>query len=521
MDKPPDIGVSFTHPDISGDISYVVNEYFAQSTSDVKSRRYHRSIENQRLISSQSDADDSSTTCTGSDMSDAELASVQSHTCKAGCIKKLDAKRACGLSRGNTTSKGDRKRHCFSYQFDNKTVCADCFIYINSISSKYLKNLRKHFYNHGVVPRTHGNNRKMPHNALKYEDVKNIVEFLIGYADRYGMPQPYSRGVNDIITPIYLPTQETYVSIHKKYLDVAEEMDFRSEGVTRKHIQKSQTERDYYKQRCKAAEAKHKSGIRGENMKCIHYTFDFAQPILVPGHVRQEGALYYMTPLKVNWFGILNDGKPHMFNYIFTKGDSRGFDNANSHSSSAVVSMIDDFFHIIVMVKRIVLLIVIIWGLIMLGAKRDGMFGIGRQKLRKNDVNTVMQVEDVILILCSTKVYLESGNGWVWRNWKIFLSNYFKPIPNVRKYFHFIFSASDPGYVIVKEPVHSEEKRVCILKNGKSVNRDLPSRVESAGLSATRQWYLYRNIRSFIPPRLQDITAPMPSVPETGVQVEE
>lgn len=33
-----------------------------------------------------------------------------------------------------------------------------------------------------------------------------------------------------------------------------------------------------------------------------------------------------------------------MFNYIFTEGDSMGFDNANSLSSSSVVSMIDDFF---------------------------------------------------------------------------------------------------------------------------------------------------------------------------------
>ncbi|KAJ8317532.1 hypothetical protein KUTeg_005436 [Tegillarca granosa] len=404
MDIPPDISVSFTHPDISGDISYVVNEYFDQSISDVKSRRHHRSsltesdscddndnqdeyecaaasidssIVQSRIrdyLSSQSDADDSSTMCTGSDMSDAELASVHSHSCKAGCIKKLDAKRvlenrlnmqelekgerdliilgqlqACGLSRGDTTGKGDRKRHRFSYQFDNETVCADCFIYINNISSKYLKNLRKHLYTHRVVPRTHGNKGEMPHNALKYEDVKNIVQFLIGYADRYGMPQPYSRGVNDIIPPIYLPAKETYTcdSIHKKYLDVAGEMDFRSvsESTFRslwkqcvphvqfmrartdvchicenyrkelqeadtedeklnlaqsfaEHIQKTQTERDYYKQRCKAAEAEHKSGIRGEDMKCIHYTFDFAQPVLVPGHVRQEDALYYKSPLK-------------------------------------------------------------------------------------------------------------------------------------------------------------------------------------------------------------------------------
>ncbi|KAJ8310938.1 hypothetical protein KUTeg_011506 [Tegillarca granosa] len=42
------------------------------------------------------------------------------------------------------------------------------------------------------------------------------------------MPQPYSGGVNDIIPPIYSPAQETYDFIHKKYLDIAGEMDFRS-----------------------------------------------------------------------------------------------------------------------------------------------------------------------------------------------------------------------------------------------------------------------------------------------------
>ncbi|KAJ8316701.1 hypothetical protein KUTeg_005745, partial [Tegillarca granosa] len=265
---------------------------------------------------------------------------------------------------------------------------------------------------------------------------------------------------------------------------------------------------------CKNAEAEHKSGIRGEDMK-------------------EEGALYYKTPLKVNWFGILNYGKPHMFNYIFTEGDLMGLDNANSHSSSAVVSMIDDFFHIINCFincdncggqnKNQTVIGYFCWRTILGYHKEinlhflqpyharcqiDGMFGIGRQKLKKNYVDTVMQVADVIFNsckYCSTKVYSESGNAHT----------------KCMEVFPFHISASNPGNVVVKESVDSEEKSVCILKNGKSVNRDLSSTVESAGLSATRQWYLYRNIRSFIPPRLQDITAPIPSVPETSVVVEE
>ncbi|KAJ8303954.1 hypothetical protein KUTeg_017537 [Tegillarca granosa] len=223
------------------------------------------------------------------------------------------------------------------------------------------------------------------------------------------------------------------------------------------HIQKAQTERDYYKQSLvyyfalvnilksvktdintistcivcginqQSLLAEHNSGIRGADIKCIHYIFAFAQPILVPGHVRQEAALYYKSPLKVNWFDISNNKKPHIINYIFTEG----LDNANNHSSSAVVSMTDDFFHIIEMVNRTVLLIVLIVVHYHARCQINGMFGIGRLKLRKNDVYTVMQVVDVILNACkycSTKVYSESGNGW----------------------------------------------------NGKSVNRDLPRRVESS-----------------------------------------
>ncbi|KAJ8321041.1 hypothetical protein KUTeg_002628 [Tegillarca granosa] len=244
---------------------------------------------------------------------------------------------------------------------------------------------------------------------------------------------------------------------------------------------------------CKDAEAEHKSGIRGEDMK-------------------EEGALYYKTPLKVNWFGILNYGKPHMFNYIFTEDDLMGLDNANSHSSSAVVSMIDDFFHIINCFincdncggqnKNQTVIGYFCWRTILGYHKEinlhflqpyharcqiDGMFGIA---------------------LKYTQNQAMVGFGEIG---KFFSATILSPYQMY----------GNPGDVVVKESVDSEEKSVCILKNGKSVNRDLSSTVESAGLSATRQWYLYRNIRSFIPPRLQDITAPMPSVPETSVVVEE
>lgn len=504
---------------------------------------------------------------------------------------------ACGLSKGNTTRTGDRKRHRFSYQFENESICVDCYIYINNISIKYLKNLRKHIYTNGILPRRHGNAGRAPHNALTYEDSQNIVQFIIGYADRYGMPQPAARGVTDVVPPIYLPAQDTYDSVYNKYQDVAKEMNFRGvtepcfrnvwkqcvphiqfvrlrtdvchvcekhrksiqEAVTEdeklqisesfaKHIQYAQLERDYYKTRCKAAEEEQKCGNL-EEKKNVHYTFDFAQSVLVPGHVRQEGALYYKLPFKVNWFGILNDGKPAMYNYIFSEAQAMSVDNENSHSSSSVVSMFD---HFLTMYgegekkcfincdncggqnKNQTVIAYFCWRT-MLGyhdeinlhfmqpyharCQIDAMFGLGRQKLRKNDLDSVSQVADVLAKSCkySNTVVYNADRSWVWRDWKTFLSGIFRSVPGVRQYFHFRFSSSNPGHVIVKKFATSEELNVRLLKRGKCVTPgNLPVRVEAAGLSPARQWYLYRNIREFLPLKYKDVTAPLPEVSESN-----
>ena len=64
---------------------------------------------------------------------------------------------SCGLSKGDTTRAGFRKRQKFSYQFNNRDICLDCFLFVNNIGIKYLKNLKKHLFAQGPVPRKHGN----------------------------------------------------------------------------------------------------------------------------------------------------------------------------------------------------------------------------------------------------------------------------------------------------------------------------------------------------------------------------
>ena len=44
------------------------------------------------------------------------------------------------------------------------------------------------------------------------------------------------------------------------------------------------------------------------DLRNVHYTFDFAQALAVPHHARQEGPLYFLTPLKVQLFGVAIEG---------------------------------------------------------------------------------------------------------------------------------------------------------------------------------------------------------------------
>lgn len=50
-------------------------------------------------------------------------------------------------------------------------------------------------------------------------------------------------------------------------------------------------------------------------------------------------------------------------------------------------------------------------------------------------------------------------------NLKDFLSTFFGPVKNVRKYHHFQFSSAEPWFVFVKERMDSEEKEVLTKEN--------------------------------------------------------
>ena len=79
----------------------------------------------------------------------------------------------------------------------------------------------------GLVARVHGNTGKKTKHALKYDDVKRVFDFIIGYADIHGMPQPAAPRGRDDIPPIFLHSSVTKKAVHDLYRQSCEESNVR------------------------------------------------------------------------------------------------------------------------------------------------------------------------------------------------------------------------------------------------------------------------------------------------------
>ena len=96
-------------------------------------------------------------------------------------------------------------------------------------------------------------------------------------------------------------------------------------------------------------------------------------------------------------------------------------------------------------------------------------------------------------------------------NWSAFLEQYFVKVPNIKKFHHFRFSKDEPGRLYFKLYSTSPEQSLQLLKNPAILPPAvLPPKVSPQGLSQERKQYLYREIRQFCKPGMEDLVAPAP-----------
>jgi len=101
----------------------------------------------------------------------------------------------------------------------------------------------------------------------------------------------------------------------------------------------------------------------------------------------------------------------------------------------------------------------------------DGFFGLFKFKLKNSEVD---DLEDLVNVVESSTngyniaqtIYDENDERKVFFNsWTEYLKNFFKPLPNILKYHHFIFNQEEPGIVYVKKSIDGELIDIDITKN--------------------------------------------------------
>ncbi|KAH3812649.1 hypothetical protein DPMN_141086 [Dreissena polymorpha] len=287
-----------------------------------------------------------------------------------------------------TTKRGKpRKRSMVSYNAFQKPVCKKTFMLVNDIGRSALENLVDHYKQNGPLPRKHGNVGKKPSQAVIYDDVKRVVEFLQNYADTYGIPQPAAPRGSDNTPPIYLDSGKTKLTIHKEYIESCREAGVRSLQRTafceiwksclchiriasprddvcatceghrknimkaieesekleaaenfKQHVINAQKERELYNDCVKRAK---ETCILSSDKRTNHYTFDFSQNVSIPHFSRRMGPIYFMSLRKVQIFGVRIDGLPKQLNFLIDESETMGIDGTQTHGPNAVISMLD------------------------------------------------------------------------------------------------------------------------------------------------------------------------------------
>lgn len=308
------------------------------------------------------------------------------------------------------------------------------------------------------------------------------------------------------------------------------------------HIADARKEQDYYRSCIKSA-LKEMENWKGGELSNVHYTFDFAHHFQLPHHSRQMAPTYFAQLRRIQVFGVRIDSVSKQLNFIVDENQTIGPDGTQTNGPNAVISMLDYALteHSFGAQKCILhadncsgqnknkyVLAYLCWR-VMTGRHCeieycmqipghttclvDSGFSHIRKLYRRSDIDSLPEFVTLVNKSDSGNEALPYNDTWQWRNWKDFLSTFFRPVKNVRKYHHFRFSSAEPWFVFVKERIDSEEKKLSLRKIGSPQFKatDIPALLHPAGMTRERQHYLYRNVRPYVRPAHQEDLCPTPA----------
>ena len=319
------------------------------------------------------------------------------------------------------------------------------------------------------------------------------------------------------------------------------------------HLHCAQTERDFYRQTCLDSAATFKQieeemNLNEEHEPCsfngtMHYSFDYAQQVHFPSNPMQPGPIYFKTPRKCGIFGVMCEGVSRQVNYLIDEAATVG------KGANATISYVHHFFsrhglgetdvHLNAdncsgQNKNNYFLWYLAWrtatelhrninySFLIAGHTKfgpDRCFGILKKSFKVSFISSLYELARMVDTSSNAGVnkaqLVATHDGRVIvpvYDWSTFLGQYFKKLPNIKKFHHFRFSKDEPGVVYCREFLSSPEQAFFLLRNGVAIppGSVLPQKINPEGLSEERRNYLYREIRQFCKPGTEDLVAPVP-----------
>ena len=123
---------------------------------------------------------------------------------------------------GDSTCTGAQQKHRISmtYFFQGKCVCKYTYRFVHAVGPKRYKNLIRH----GLVPRVHGNVKRLPPNAVSLAKTRSILQFISHFATIHALPLPGRLpGQFSDEKALLLPSHMSKRYVYRQYKQVCEE----------------------------------------------------------------------------------------------------------------------------------------------------------------------------------------------------------------------------------------------------------------------------------------------------------
>lgn len=361
--------------------------------------------------------------------------------------------------------------------------------------------------------------------------------------------EDFKKRLNQVAAALDEKKEEKQAQIHKEALD---------------HLKHVKKERLFYKANTKIANKYYrKLGLKTVHSKpnkpnsrniMSHYSWDFAQQLQYPFEDQQVGPIFFKTPRKAQLFGICNEGIPCQYNYLIDEEHFLG-KNANT-----IISLVDHFFANYGLGEKWVhltadncvgqnknnallqyLMYRVLTGLhdkielsfLIVGHTKfspDGYFGLIKRHYRRSQVYTYDQLSDIVESSSKNghnvcvRVSKNTVSPVIYRDWSLWLSQYFAKFKGISNYHHFSIERTNPSILVVKERKDSKKTKVDLRKQVFPFSKDqlptkFPEQLFPTGLSLKRQWYLYDQIRCHIPYESdKNQTCPQPQTPKSKIE---